>query len=171
MEDEDVLPVDDDEIAEAIERIQLGTAELKDILLLANASSERDMNIAPTAVTVAVAAGYTTDSDFTNGGADQFVWNNGADTAREIGQSWRNVGACENGDLLIRLANTFEAYRDSIGSEPTGTEPIGTQHFLEYRKLCKGPFFGIPEPMEELAEALVEWSIEHASEFIAHPKR
>lgn len=158
MEDE-ALPVDDDEILEAIECIQLGTADFSDVMLLINASSERDEDIVPKVVMAAVFAKFSTDADFANGGADQFVWNHGFDTAREFGTAWRNIGACENGDLLIRLADTYKTYRESIGEETT------TQHFLEYRKLVKGPYFGIPEPGEEIAEALVEWCIEHAAEF------
>lgn len=163
MDDEE-LPVGDDEIREAFECLEQGTADFSDIMLLVNASSEREEEVVPKAVTDAVFAKFSTDADFANGGADQFVWNRGSDIARQFGMAWRNVGACENGDLLVRLADAYDTYRERMGAGTTST----AQRFLEFRKLVKGPYFGIPEPGEELAEALLEWCIEHLAEFCGY---
>lgn len=156
-------PITDAEINEAIANIRAGEgASLSDVLCLVSASFERDEPVAPQPLIDAVVAKYETDRDYANGGADQFVWNRGAELARRFGDAWRAVGAVENGDLLVRLAWELDNYRTEVGDEAIADDPV--RRFLEYRKRVSGPFFGIPEPDEELAEALVEWAIEHASE-------
>ena len=164
---DDTKTISDDEIREAVDTIRSGAGvELSHVLCLVNASFERDEPVAPQVLVDAVAAKLTTDRDYANGGADQFVWNNGAELARRCGEAWRAVGAIENGDLLLRLAGELEAYRAEVGDAAIAEDPV--RRFIEYRKRVAGPFFGIPEPGSELAEALVEWAIEHAGE-LARP--
>jgi len=159
----DESTISDSEIKEAADKIRAGAeVELSDVLCLVSASFERDDPVAPAPLIEAVIAKYETDRDYANGGADQFVWNNGSELARRFGEAWRAIGALENGDLLVRLADELDAYRSEIGDDKLADDPV--QRFLGYRKRVSGPFFGIPEPGEELAEALVEWAIEHAGE-------
>lgn len=155
--------IDDTEIAEALSYVCDGDADLDDVLLLVNASFERERDIAPGPLQLAVIAKFETDRDFANGGADQFVWNNGPAQARAFGDAWRAVGAIENGDLLHRLADAHDAMHAEHADEDFSDDPL--KWFMAYRKRVGGPYFGLPEPGEELAEALVEWAIEHADEF------
>lgn len=69
----------------------------------------------------------------------------------------------ENGELLIELAEAFERFDAESGHE--SAEPV--RAFLNYRSRVGGPFFGRPEPEDELAEALVEWALEHPDAFVA----
>lgn len=155
--------ITESEIREAADKIRSGAdVDLSDVLCLVSASFERDQPVAPDALIEAVIAKHETDRDYANGGADQFVWNHGAEIARRYGEAWRRVGAIENGDLLVRLAGELDAHMSEVGDESMSDDPV--RRFLEYRKRVSGPFFGIPEPGEELAEALVEWAIEHADE-------
>ena len=102
------------------------------------------------------------ERDFANGGADQFVWNHGAEAARRIGAAWRAVGAVENGELLVELA-------DALGEAPgDAADPVAA--FMAFRRRVGGPSFGRPDPREELAEALVEWAMEHPRAFGAGPE-
>ncbi|PRQ09810.1 hypothetical protein ENSA7_05650 [Enhygromyxa salina] len=114
-------------------------------------------------VVAAIAGLFESERDFFNGGADQFVWNHGPGAARSIGSAWRAVGAVENGELLIELANALERLEAARGWDDD--KPI--RAFIEYRRLVAGPDFGRPEPAEELAEALVEWAIEHPEAFVS----
>ena len=159
----DEITITNDEIREATDKIRAGSeVELGDVLCLVSASFERDHPVAPQPLIDAVIAKYETDRDYANGGADQFVWNNGAGLARQFGEAWRAVGAVENGDLLVRLADELDAYRAEVSDDDISADPV--KRFLEYRKRVDGPYFGIPEPGDELAEVLVEWAIEHAAE-------
>lgn len=116
---------------------------------------------APAVVVDAIEGLFVSEGDFANGGADQFVWNRGTATARSIGTAWKTVGAVENGELLLELADALERFEAEGGRE--GQETV--QAFLKYRKRVSGPFFGRPEPDDELAEALVEWAAEHPEAF------
>jgi hypothetical protein len=109
----------------------------------------------------AIAGLFASERDLQNGGADQFVWNHGVAAARTIGAVWCAVGAVENGELLIELAAALERFEDEGGC--AAADPV--RAFLAYRKRVGGPFFARPEPSEELAEALVEWALEHPDEF------
>lgn len=157
-------PISDDDIAKALDAILGATADLGDVLCLVHASLERDASLAPQTLIDAVSAKYETERDYANGGADQFVWNNGSASARRCGEAWRAAGAVENGDLLQQLADALDDYDREVGAEAIAKEPA--THFLEYRRRVGGPFFGLPEPDDELAEALVEWAIEHAHDFV-----
>ena len=79
------------------------------------------------------------------------------------GQNWRKVGAIENGDLLLRLSRIAKAYKETVGEEAVIKDP--TSHFLKFRKQGGGPYFGIPEPMEEVSTAITEWAMEHVDAF------
>lgn len=96
--------------------------------------------------------------DLRNGGFDQFVWNHGAERAREIGRAWREVGAVENGELLCRLADVLDT------QEPFEPDQV-VAAFHRYRVEVKGPEFEVPGVEDELEEALLEWAIEHAELF------
>ena len=162
MSDDEAGSIGDDEIREALTAIKGGEEiALKHLTLLAAASVDRNQPLAPPAITEAVCAKWDCDADFFNGGADQFVWNNGAQEARRCANAFRCVGAVENADLLDRLAAELEAFQAE-----TTNEDLDTVHrFLAYRKRVNGPFFGIPEPGDELAEALIEYAIEHRADF------
>jgi hypothetical protein len=161
-DDEDDEKVSDESIREAFAAIKGGQEiALRDVLTLAAASFERERPYAPAAVTDAVAAKWECDADFANGGADQFAWNHGVAATRAIAAAFRKVGAIENADLLDRLARELEAY----GSEVKDLADDPVRRFLEYRKRVGGPFFGLPEPGDELAEALVEYAHDHPDEF------
>jgi len=154
--------VSDESIREAFAAIKGGEEiALRDVLTLVAASFERDRKYAPEAVTDAVAAKWECDRDFANGGADQFVWNHGVETARAIAAAFRKVGAIENADLMDRLARELEAYQSEV--KDLADDPV--RRFLEYRKRVGGPYFGLPEPGDELAEVLVEYAFAHADEF------
>lgn len=155
-------PTTDEEIQEAIEALLHGTADFDTVMCLAGASFEREQDIAPSVVVNAINAKYETDRDYANGGADQFVWNQGPEMARSVGRCWREIGAVENGDLLLRLADGYDTFRKELGEQADG---LTVKHFLAYRKQVKGPYFDVPDVGDELAEALVEWAIEHAAEF------
>jgi hypothetical protein len=154
--------ITDDEIADALEAILECDAELGDVLCVVHASLERDEDLAPKVLQTAVMGKYQVERDFANGGADQFVWNNGSDIAREIGEAWRAVGAVENGELLVWLADELDALSTEVSDDDIAGEPV--RWFMAYRTRVGGPEFGIPDPDTELAEALVEWAIEHADE-------
>jgi hypothetical protein len=49
-----------------------------------------------------------------------------------------------------------------VSDADVSADPV--RRFLEYRRRVNGPFFGVGEPDEELAEALVEHAIAHADE-------
>jgi hypothetical protein len=161
-DDDDDEKVSDESIREALSAIK-GREEitLRHILTLVGASFERERPFAPAVVTDAVAAKWECDADFANGGADQFAWNHGTEATRAVAAAFRKVGAIENADLLDRLARELEAYQSEV--KDLADEPV--RRFLEYRKRVGGPFFGLPEPGDELAEALVEYAHEHPDEF------
>ncbi len=156
--------ITDEEVQEAIGKLLLGSAEFDTIMCLAQASCEREQDIAPEVLVNAINAKYETDEEYANGGADQFVWNQGPEMARSVGNCWREIGAIENGDLLLFLANTYDIFCEELGVQ-VNEEGLTIKHFLAYRKRVKGPYFDVPQVGEELAECLVEWAIEHASEF------
>jgi hypothetical protein len=83
------------------------------------------------------------------------------DATRAIAAAFRKVGAIENADLLDRLARELEAYQAEV--KDLADDPV--RRFLDYRKRVGGPYFGLPEPGDELAEALVEYAHEHPDEF------
>lgn len=163
MPDDHEETISDEQLRDAIASLHDGTAEFEDVMCAINATFERETQIAPEILVDAIVGKYESDRDFANGGADQFVWNKGSELARRFGGAWRGVGAVENGELLVRLADELEAYRDEVGEEALGQDSV--HHFLSYRKRVKGPEFGIPEPGVELYEAVVEWALEHAGEF------
>src|SRR5262250_2773844 len=160
--EEDDEKVSDESIREAHSASKSGQEiTLRHVLTLAAASFERERPFAPVAVTDAVSAKWECDADFANGGADQFAWNHGVDPTRAIAAAFRKVGAIENADLLDRLARELETYQSEV--KDLADDPV--RRFLEYRKRVGGPFFGLPEPGDELAEALVEYAHEHPDEF------
>jgi hypothetical protein len=83
--------------------------------------------------------------------------------ARELAKSFRAVGAIENADVLDRLATALAGYRANNTPEAITADPV--THFLAYRRAVGGPEFGIPDHGEELAEALVEYVMEHKQTF------
>lgn len=107
----------------------------------------------PAVVCEAVAGLFACRADLANGGMDQFVWNQGAEIARAIGAAWRTVGAIENGDLLLRLADTLPA--------ESAEDADAVLAFLSYRAEVRGFNFDVPDVEDELAEALLEWAAEH----------
>ena len=152
--------VSEEEVRAALRAVRSADGpSLSDVLLLVNASLEREAPLVPQPVTDAVCAKFATDRDFANGGADQFAWNHGAEVTQRVAAAFRAVGAIENGDLLARLADELEAYQKEVGEEGDVV-----RLFLGSRKRVGGPFFRIPEPDEELAEALLEYVVEHAAE-------
>jgi len=161
-------PADDDEeeltpIAEvraALRALGGGEASLEDVLTLVNASLEREVELVPRPVIDAAIAVWESARDFFNGGADQFCWNHGVEATRQAAAAFSAVGGIENGELLARLADELEAFRAEHGDEAIGADPVTT--FLAYRRRVDGPFFGLPEPKEELGVALVEYVVEHA---------
>jgi hypothetical protein len=159
MSDDD-QPVSEEDVRAALRAVRSDDGpSLSDVLVLVGASLELEVPLVPQPVTDAVCAKWATDRDFANGGADQFAWNHGAEVTRRVAADFRAVGALENGDLLARLADELEAYQKEVGEEGDVV-----RRFLGYRKRVGGPFFRIPEPDEELAEALLEYVVEHAAE-------
>jgi hypothetical protein len=161
--DESKVDVDVEEVRAALRALRREEEpSLRDVLTLVGAALELSAPLVPQMVVDAVVGKYQTDGDFANGGADQFVWNQGAAAARSVAAAWRAVGALENADLLDRLAGELDAYRGEAGDAAISADPV--HHFLAYRRRVGGPFFGLPEPGEELAEALVEYVLEHRDE-------
>lgn len=111
---------------------------------------------APEVVCLSVEGVFRLERDIENGGLDQAAWNQGADVARAIGQAWRRIGAIENGEVLCMLADAVEA------AERTDD---AVKDFMRYRRAVGGPFYAIPEVMEEVGEALVEWAEENPGQF------
>ncbi|MFP5370269.1 MAG: DUF4375 domain-containing protein, partial [Actinomycetes bacterium] len=93
-----------------------------------------------------------------NGGLDQFVWNAGAEQARRVARAFRAVGALENADAIDELATELAAYL--AGAE--AGEPV--RSFLAYRRRCGGPFFPIPDLMDEVGAALVEYVMDRSAQ-------
>ena len=147
---------EEDEIREALAAVHAGEATLAHVLCLANAS------LLPKEVDDAIEAKFAMDGDVANGGLDQVAWNQGADAAREYAIAFRTVGAIENADVLDRLATALADYESKHSKEDIAKDPV--RHFLAYRGSVSGPEFGIPEPGDELAEALVEYVIARAGE-------
>jgi hypothetical protein len=152
----------DEEVRDALRSLRDGSEpSLSDVLTLLSASPNYAIALLPRAAIEAVDAKFAMDGDVANGGMDQVAWNHGHELARSYAAAFRTVGAIENADLLDRLATAVEDYRrqnaDTIADDPV-------RHFLAYRKLVGGPFFQIPDPGDELAEPLVEYVLEHASE-------
>jgi hypothetical protein len=149
------------EIRDALSAVESAAGpELGDVLLLVQATLDGESQLAPPPLCDAVVAKWASDGDFANGGADQFVWNQGSPLARQTAAAFRAVGAVENADLLDHLAAQLDAYLAELGPVD---EPV--RQFLGYRKRVGGPFFRIPDPDEELAEALVDFAADHAAEF------
>jgi hypothetical protein len=162
-DDDDVAEkTSDQKVRDALRSLRDGNeASLRDVLTLLSASPNYANPLLPRAAIDAVDAKFEMDGDVANGGMDQVAWNHGHQRARSYAVAFRTVGAIENADLLDRLATAVEHYRDQHGDAIAG-DPV--RHFLAYRKLVGGPFFQIPEPGDELAEPLVEYVLEHASE-------
>ena len=78
--------------------------------------------------------------------------------ARFYAAALDTVGAVENADLLARLA-------DAVLPHLAGKKDEPVEAFQRFRKEVDGPFFGLPKLNSELAEAMLEWSLEHADEF------
>ncbi|KIG15585.1 hypothetical protein DB30_05459 [Enhygromyxa salina] len=145
--------------------IAAGEIDLADLLCLASAEPPW----APAVVVDAIAGLFASEGDYANGGADQFVWNHGAATARAIGAAWLAVGAVENGELLVELAAALERSEAETPPDPPGP-PDPLQAFMAYRRRVGGPDFNRPAPHDELAEALVEYAHEHPEAF-SRPSR
>jgi hypothetical protein len=159
---DDEQPVDDQQVRDALRSLRDGSeASLDDVLTLLAASPEYAITLVPRAAVDAVDAKFEMDRDVANGGMDQVAWNHGPQRARSYAAAFRTVGAIENADLLDRLAAAVEHYRQ-LHADDVAEDPV--RHFLAYRKLVGGPVFQIPDPGDELAEPLVEYVIEHASE-------
>lgn len=159
---DDTDDTSDQEVRDALRSLRIGAEpSLRDVLTLISASPAYAVSLVPRAAIDAVAAKFEMDGDIANGGMDQVAWNHGPERTRSYAAAFRCVGAIENADLLDRLAATLEHYHqthaDAIAEAPV-------RHFLAYRNLVGGPFFQIPEPGDELAEPLVEYVLEHASE-------
>lgn len=161
-DDEDSDETDPQEVIDALRRLRSGDEEasLGDVLTLVFASDEYDVRLIPQEAIDAVMAKYAMDRDVANGGMDQVAWNHGAENARHYAKSFRAVGAIENADLLDRLAASVDEYNAKHGDAIT--EDL-VHHFIAWRKSMGGPFFGIPEPGDELAEPLLEFVLEHAT--------
>jgi hypothetical protein len=157
MTDDD--DIREDEVRDALRAIRAGDVTLPHILCLAIASDEFESPLIGAEVTSAVGAKYEMDGDVANGGLDQLVWNNGAEYARELAKTLRTVGAIENADMLDRLATALADYLAKNTSAAIAADAV--KHFLAYRRGVGGPEFGIPDHGEEIAEALVEYVIEH----------
>jgi hypothetical protein len=157
------VDIPDDQVNAALRALrEEDQPELEHVLGLVSASLERHLELVPRALIEAVEAKWETDADIANGGADQLVWNHGAEAARTLARAFHEVGAIENAELIDRLASELEGYRHGLGPDAEATiaaQPV--QHFLAYRRRVGGPFFAVPELDEELADALVEYAIEH----------
>jgi hypothetical protein len=132
--------------------------ELRHVLTLVRAALDGKEGLVPERVVDAVHAKFETDRDFANGGADQYVWNQGPEAARAAARALRRVGAIENADLLERLATELVAFT----ARHAPADPV--QDFLAYRRGVGGPFFAVPDIDEEVGEALLEHVIAHADE-------
>lgn len=153
---------DPEEVRDALRVLRAGgeDASLGHVLTLVVAAHHYAVPIVPAEAIAAVDAKYTMDRDINNGGMDQVVWNHGNELARTYASALRAVGAIENADLLDRLAGELERYRAQVTDDAISADPV--KHFIAYRRAVGGPAFGIPEPGEELAEALVEFVVERA---------
>ncbi len=162
--DDDTGP-DDDEIREALQRLR-GTDDdepsLDDVITLWNAAPHRAVPMLPEPALAAIAAMLETRRDVANGGVDQVVWNHGVELARAYAGAWNAVGMIENAALLVRLADSLEAYTAEHGSDAMQADVV--QHFIAWRKSVGGPAFGIPDPQAEMGEPLLEYVIAHRSE-------
>jgi hypothetical protein len=159
-EDDDFDP---EEVREALRVLRAGgeDASLGHVLTLVIAADRYAVPIVPPEAIAAVDAKYSMDRDVANGGMDQVVWNHGEELARAYASAFRAVGAIENADLLDRLAGELERYRGEVTDAAISSDPV--KHFLAYRAAVGGPFFGIPEPGDELAEAVLEFVIERGT--------
>lgn len=161
MSEEEEDEFDEDEVREALRAVHAGEIELSHVLSLAIASFDLEKPLVPEEVSMAIAAKFEMDRDVANGGLDQVAWNHGLEATRAYANAFRAVGAIENADVLDRLASALEEYEKKHTREAISKDPV--QHFLAYRKSVSGPFFGIPEPGDELAEVLIEYVLDHAS--------
>jgi hypothetical protein len=153
---------EDDEVREALRAIASGHATLGHVLCLAGASDDYTTPLVAEIVLDAIGAKLEMDADVANGGLDQLVWNGGAEYARAISSCLAAVGAVENAEVLGRLATALDDYIGKNG-DAIAKDPV--KHFLAYRRAVGGPEFGIPEHGDELAEALVEYVLEHKDAF------
>ncbi len=153
--------ITEEEIADAFGKIESGEAGIADLLSLYTAAGEQETELLPSLLIDAIDGVFRSQSEYDNGGADQFVWNYGSEVSKSLGETWRLVGAIENGELLIRLSAGLETYKSQFKTD----FEFGVDHFLQFRKSVKGPFFGVPEPIEEVSEAATEWAIEHFKTF------
>lgn len=112
----------------------------------------------------AVDAVLVTRRDVANGGMDQVAWNHGLDNVRAYAKAWHAVGAIENAELLDRLAAELERQQAMRAPDEAAADPV--QHFIAFRRAVNGPYFAIPEPIDEVSEALVEYVIAHADQLI-----
>jgi hypothetical protein len=153
---------DPEEVRDALRVLRAGgeDASLGHVLTLVVAADHYAVPIVPPEAIAAVGAKYAMDRDVANGGMDQVVWNHGDETARGYAAALRAVGAIENADLLDRLAAELARYRAEVTDAAISAEPV--KHFLAYRTAVGGPSFGIPEPGDELGEALLEYVLERA---------
>lgn len=156
----------DDEIRESLRRLRGADGEdeptLDDVITLWNAGPYREVKLLPAPAAHAIIAMLETQRDVNNGGMDQVVWNHGAAASRAYAEAWREVGMADNADLLVRLADSLEAYFARHGENAITDDLV--HHFIAWRKSVGGPAFGIPDPSEEMTEPLLEYVIEHASE-------
>ncbi len=163
IDDDDSDETDPQEVIDALRRLRDGSEEasLGDVLTLCFANDEYDVRLVPQEAIDAVMSKYAMDRDVANGGMDQVAWNHGPENTRLYARSFRAVGAIENANLLDRLATSLEEYYATHGDEAIHADVV--QHFHAWRKSQGGPFFGIPEPGDELAEPLIEFVLERAS--------
>jgi hypothetical protein len=163
IDDDESEETDPQEVIDALRRLRDGSedASLGDVLTLCFANDEYDVRLVPQEAIDAVMSKYAMDRDVANGGMDQVAWNHGAENARMYAKSFRAVGAIENADLLDRLATSIDEYFATHGQEAITADLV--HHFIAWRKSMGGPFFGIHEPGDELAEPLIEFVLEHAS--------
>ncbi|MEL6544188.1 MAG: hypothetical protein AAFQ82_06150 [Myxococcota bacterium] len=153
-------------ITQAAARLEKGCDfTWSDILLLYSAGEESDTLWLPQEVQNAWGAWIDNKQAWEDhGGAVGFVWNKGPTVARAIANAWATVGAVENGEMLLELANAAERYRTQVGEAPLTASTLDALRSQIYSALGHLPkrHLWIPEPESELTEAISEWLTDRA---------
>lgn len=111
-------------------------------------------------VAAAKAALDELSADYVNGGYELVAWNHNPDAVRAYGRAFLAVGAIENGEHLIALADALDRYQLDHGELAIAADPL--PHFQRFRQLRRGASAGIPEPDDELAEVIDEYLLARA---------